>query len=46
MIVYREYCPEDCCFIAKLFYETVHIINAKDYTQQPQSYFVWKLRNN
>lgn len=29
----RAYRPEDCAELAKLFYNTVHTINAKDYTQ-------------
>ena len=29
----REYCPKDCEQTAKLFYDTVHTINAKDYTE-------------
>lgn len=28
----REYQPEDCAALAKLFYDTVHSVNAKDYT--------------
>ena len=30
----RKYKSEDCVEIAKLFYNTVHEINAKDYTRQ------------
>lgn len=30
----RKYKPEDCESIAKLFYETVHTVNAKDYTSE------------
>ena len=30
----RAYHPTDCEQIAQLFYETVHTINAKDYTQE------------
>lgn len=28
----RKYTPSDCAKICKLFYETIHAINAKDYT--------------
>jgi len=30
----RAYRPEDCPELARLFYETVHTVNAKDYTQE------------
>ena len=30
----RAYLPEDCEQIAELFYQTVHTVNAKDYTQE------------
>lgn len=30
----REYNPADCVEIARLFYDTVHTVNAKDYTQE------------
>lgn len=30
----REYNPVDCVEIARLFYDTVHTVNAKDYTQE------------
>lgn len=30
----RKYKSSDCPHLAKLFYETVHTINAKDYTQK------------
>ena len=30
----REYKPSDCAFMAKLFYDTVHTVNAKDYTNE------------
>ena len=29
----REYTPSDCAQMAELFYQTVHSVNAKDYTQ-------------
>ena len=30
----REYTPSDCAQLAELFYQTVHSVNAKDYTQE------------
>lgn len=30
----REYIPSDCRQLAELFYQTVHSINAKDYTKE------------
>lgn len=33
-MVIREYRSSDCEEIAKLFYDTVHIVNAKDYTKE------------
>lgn len=30
----REYIPSDCAQLAKLFYQTVHSVNARDYTQE------------
>ncbi len=30
----REYSPSDCEQIAELFYNTVHSVNAKDYTKE------------
>lgn len=33
-IVLRTYQPEDCEKLAELFYETVHTVNAKDYTKE------------
>ena len=30
----RKYISSDCQFLAKLFYDTVHTINAKDYTKE------------
>lgn len=30
----RTYQPEDCAALAALFYDTVHTINARDYTQE------------
>lgn len=34
MIVLRQYKQSDCAFLAKLFYDTVHNVNIKDYTQE------------
>ena len=31
---FREYTPSDCAQLAELFYQTVHSVNAKDYTQE------------
>lgn len=33
-MVIREYQPSDCKELAELFYNTVHTINAKDYTKE------------
>ncbi len=33
-ITLRPYTPEDCEEISILFYETVHTVNAKDYSRQ------------
>lgn len=33
-MIIRKYHPLDCKEIIKLFYNTVHIINAKDYTKE------------
>lgn len=30
----RRYTPKDCRYLAELFYDTVHTVNAKDYTQE------------
>lgn len=30
----RAYQPEDCKYLAELFYHTVHTVNAKDYTEE------------
>lgn len=34
MISLRPYRPEDCAALAGLFYETVHAVNAQDYTRR------------
>ncbi|MDE5738051.1 MAG: GNAT family N-acetyltransferase [Oscillospiraceae bacterium] len=33
-MIIRNYQPSDCKALADLFYHTVHVINAKDYTQK------------
>ncbi|MGM9640893.1 MAG: GNAT family N-acetyltransferase [Faecousia sp.] len=33
----RTYRPEDCPALARLFYDTVHTVNARDYTVQQRS---------
>lgn len=33
-MIIREYKPDDCPFLAQLFYDTVHTVNAKDYTKE------------
>lgn len=33
-MIIRKYIPTDCEQMAKLFYQTVHTINAKDYTKE------------
>lgn len=33
-MIIREYTPTDCKHLAELFYQTVHTINAKDYTEE------------
>lgn len=30
----RDYLPQDCECLAKLFYDTVHTVNAQDYTEE------------
>ena len=30
----RKYTSSDCAQLAELFYQTVHSVNAKDYTQE------------
>ena len=39
----REYIPSDCEQIAELFYQTVHTVNAKDYSQD--QLYVWATGN-
>lgn len=33
-MVIRKYRSSDCGYLAELFYQTVHAVNAKDYTQE------------
>lgn len=33
-MIIRNYKPEDCKYLAGLFYDTVHSVNAKDYTKE------------
>lgn len=33
-MIIRKYRPSDCASMAKLFYDTVHAVNAKDYTEE------------
>ena len=42
-MIIREYRPSDCKYLAELFYQTVHSINAKDYTDQQLN--VWATGN-
>ena len=35
----RSYDPADCCALARLFYDTVHTVNAADYT--PEQLDAW-----
>ncbi len=34
MITLREYKSDDCPFLSKLFHDTIHTVNAKDYTNE------------
>ena len=50
-MIIRQYKNKDCDIVSKLFYETVHSVNAKDYTVEQLS--VWannadslKIRHN
>ena len=33
-MIIREYLSSDCKYLAEMFYQTVHSVNAKDYTQE------------
>lgn len=39
----RDYKPEDCKHLAQLFYDTVHSVNARDYTEEQLN--VWAAGN-
>ena len=41
-MIIREYQPSDCEEITELFYNTVHTVNAKDYTEEQLN--VWAAR--
>lgn len=34
MLTIRKYMPSDCIHLTELFYQTVHSVNAKDYTDE------------
>lgn len=38
-MIIRKYIPSDCKHLIKLFYDTVHTVNAKDYT--PEQLSAW-----
>lgn len=42
-MIIKEYRPLDCKYLAELFYQTVHSINAKDYTDKQLN--VWATGN-
>ena len=42
-VTIREYRPSDCKYLAELFYQTIHSINAKDYTDEQLN--VWATGN-
>lgn len=33
-LLIRHYVSSDCTYLASLFYETVHTVNAKDYSKE------------
>lgn len=35
-MILRKYVKTDCVELAKLFYDAVHTVNAKDYTREQQ----------
>ena len=41
----RRYRPEDCGKLAELFYETVHFVNAADYTKEQLDVWAPKQRD-
>ncbi len=42
-MIIREYKPTDCVKIAKLFYDTVHSVNAMDYTKKQLDVWATKI---
>ena len=40
----RKYTPSDCAQMAELFYQTVHSVNAQDYTREQLDACVYKMR--
>lgn len=42
-MIIRMYKPSDCKYITELFYNTVHTVNAKDYTKEQLN--VWATRD-
>ena len=42
-MILRKYIPSDCEQLAKLFFQTVHSVNAKDYTKEQLD--VWATGN-
>lgn len=42
-LIVRKYESSDCKYLAELFYETVHAVNAKDYTKEQLD--VWAAGN-
>ncbi|MGN0571260.1 MAG: GNAT family N-acetyltransferase [Candidatus Fimenecus sp.] len=42
-MVLRQYTPADCAEILQLFYDTVHTVNAKDYTKEQLD--AWATKN-
>lgn len=44
-MILRKYCSSDCKEIVELFYNTVHTINAKDYTEEQLNVWAGKQIN-
>ena len=44
-MIIRKYRPADCECLAELFYQTVHSVNAKDYTEESFAAFKKALDN-
>ncbi len=45
-MVIREYQPTDCKEILRLFYDTVHSVNLKDYTEEQLAVWAKRIRKN